>query len=136
MTLLAEIALLVVAAFGVAVCLALLPRSASIRSRHRVVVTPSRPDQLLQLERLVAGAGASTLHVHAYLRPLLAEVSARRLASRGHSLERMPATLGRELLGDRLWEIVRPERPFPDDRYAPGISPQELSAIVDLLERL
>ncbi len=136
MTLLAEIALLVVAAVGVAVCLTLLPRGAPIRPRQRVVLAPSRPDQLVRLERLVSGAGASTLHVHAYLRPLLAEVISRRLASRGQSLERMPATVGREVLGDRLWEIVRPERPFPEDRYAPGISPQELSAIVDLLERM
>jgi hypothetical protein len=135
-TLLAEIALIAAAAIGVAICLAVLPPAAPSRSKRPAPPSPSRPEQLVRVERLVASAGVSALHVHAYLRPLLVEVTTTRLASRGQSLAQMPATLGRELLGDRLWEIVRPGRPFPEDRYAPGITLQELSAIVDTLEQL
>jgi hypothetical protein len=42
----------------------------------------------------------------------------------------------RELLGDRLWEIVRPHRPFPEDRQGPGVPPSELRGMLGVLERL
>ena len=73
----------------------------------------------MRLERLVSMAGSSALQVHAYLRPLLAEIASRRLAARGQSLERMPEPPAGTLLGERLWEIVRPDRPFPEDRHGP-----------------
>ena len=81
-------------------------------------------------------AGTSAVHVHAYLRPLLVEIASRRLAARGQTLERMPDAVARELLGDRLWDIVRPDRPFPEDRHGPGVAPQELRAMLEVLERL
>lgn len=133
---LAEVVLVAVAAVGVAVCLALLPEGAPTRRRRAAVVKPSRPEQLVALERLVVTAGANALHVHAYLRPLLAEIASRRLAARGRTLERMPESVGRQVLGDRLWEIVRPRRPFPEDRDGPGVSPQDLRAMLGVLERL
>jgi hypothetical protein len=135
-TLLAEIALVALAAVGVAVCVALLPEAARWRRGRRTPPPASRPEPLVHLERLVAMARANTLQVHAYLRPLLIEVAARRLAARGRSLNRMSDTDGAQLLGDRLWEIVRPNRPFPEDRDAPGVSPQELSTMLEVLERL
>jgi len=133
---LAELALVVGAAVGVAISLALLPTRPTRSWRRVPVPPPPRPEQLVRLERLVSIAGSSAIDVHAYLRPLLAEIASRRLAGRGHVLERMPDPVGRELLGDRLWEIVRPDRPLPEDRYAPGIAPQELSAMLTSLERL
>jgi hypothetical protein len=48
----------------------------------------------------------------------------------------MPDAMGRELLGDGLWDIVRPDRPFPEDRHGPGVAPQELRAMLGALERL
>ena len=30
------------------------------------------------------------------------------------------------LVGEETWELVRPDRPAPEDRLARGISPQEL----------
>jgi hypothetical protein len=135
-TLLAEIALVVLAAVGVTVCLALVPRGVSAR-RKRISPPPvSRPEQLLSLERLVTMSRASALQVHAYLRPVLAEIASRRLAARGRALERMSDREGTRLLGDRLWDIVRPTRPFPIDRDAGGVSPQELAAMLETLERL
>ncbi|MGI8506050.1 MAG: hypothetical protein ACR2MK_04465 [Solirubrobacteraceae bacterium] len=136
MTLLAEIALVAIAAIGVATCLALLPAGPSLRRRRAAAPPPSRPVQLLELERLVSMSGANAVHVHAYLRPLLAEIAGRRLAARGRTLARMPESAGREVLGDRLWEIVRPGRPFPEDRHGPGVSPQDLRVMLEVLERL
>ncbi len=136
MTLLVEIALVAVAAVGVVLCLALLPEAASPRRRRAAARQPSRPEQLVRLERLVSRAGTSALQVHAYLRPLLAEIAARRLGAHGQTLERMPEAVGRGVLGDRLWEIVRPDRPFPQDRHGPGVSSHDLGEMLEVLERL
>jgi hypothetical protein len=134
--LLAEIGLVVLAGVVVAVCVSLLPDARPTGGRRRAAPAPPRPDQLVELERLVVSAGTSAVQVHAYLRPLLAEIAARRLAARGGTLERMPDAAGRELLGDRLWDLVRPDRPFPEDRQGPGVAPQELRAMLGVLERL
>jgi hypothetical protein len=91
---------------------------------------------LVRLERLVGGARARALHVHAYLRPMLTEIASHRLAARGRSLERLSDQDGRELLGEGLWDIVRPDRPFPSDRNACGVSSHELDAMLAVLERL
>jgi hypothetical protein len=137
MTLLAEIALIAAAAIAVAVCLALLPKPGPITRAASPSPAPrERPEQLVRLERLVSMSGASALQVHAYLRPLLVEIASRRLATRGETLTAMSEAGGRQVFGDRLWEIVRPGRPFPEDRSGPGVSADELAAILDRLERL
>jgi hypothetical protein len=135
-TLLASIAVVVLAGIALAVLVALLPEPRPVRRRRRKAPEPARPDQLARLERLVTTAGTSATHAHAYLRPVLVEITAHRLAARGQTLERMPAETGRELLGDRLWDLVRPDRPFPEDRYGPGVPAQELGAMLQVLERL
>jgi hypothetical protein len=134
--LLAEVGLVVLAAIAVAACVSLLPDARPTRRSRRAAPAPARPDQLVALERLVVSAGTSAVHAHAYLRPLLAEIASRRLAARGQTLERMPDAAARELLGDHLWDLVRPDRPFPEDRHGPGVAPQELRAMLGLLERL
>ena len=136
MSLLVEIGLVVVAAAGVAVCTALLPTRPLARHRRAASTAPSRPEQLIRLEQLVSTAGTGALHAHAYLRPVLAEIAARRLAVHGQTLDRIDESDARQALGDDLWDFIRPPRPFPADRYARGITPQELSAMLDRLERL
>ena len=136
MTILAEIALVLLAAIGVAVCLARLPAPGRPTTGRASARQAPRPAQLVRLEGVVSMSGASALHAHAELRPLLAEVVSRRLAARGQALERMPDAAGRELLGERLWEIVRPDRPFPEDRHGPGVSARDLCAMLELIERL
>ena len=42
----------------------------------------------------------------------------------------------RRLLGPAAWELVRPDRPRPRNRDAPGIAPRELDEILDSLEAL
>jgi hypothetical protein len=134
--LLGEIALVVLAGIAVAALIALLPQPRPIRRRPRAAPDPARPEQLARLERLVWTAGTSATQAHAYLRPVLIEITRYRLAVRGQTLARMPAAAGRELLGDRLWDLVRPDRPFPRDRYGPGVGVQELRAMLDVLKRL
>jgi hypothetical protein len=67
---------------------------------------------------------------------MLTEIASHRLAARGRSLERLSDQDGRELLGEGLWDIVRPDRPFPSDRNARGVSSHELDAMLAVLERL
>jgi hypothetical protein len=135
-TLLAEIALLAAAAIGVVVCFRLVPASTVTRRRPTGDEQPARPDQLLASERLVTSGRAMAILAHASLRPVLTEIASQRLAARGLALSRMSDRAGQELLGDRLWELVRPNRPFPGDRHAPGVTLQELAAMLDVLERL
>jgi hypothetical protein len=40
----------------------------------------------------------------------------------------------RAILGEETWELVRPDRPAPEDRLAKGIAPSELGKVVDALE--
>jgi hypothetical protein len=134
--LLAEIALVAVAAVGISVCLAQLPGGATARWRRARTSEPPRPGQLIVLERLVASAGSSSLHAHAYLRPMLVDIASYRLAAHGQTLDRMPDPVGRDLLGDGLWDLVRPGRPFPEDRHGAGVSTQQLRAMLDMLARL
>ena len=136
MTLLGEIALVVVAAIAVAVSVAMLPEAVAWRNRRAPAPQAARPEQLVRLESLVTTAGASALKAHAYLRPLLVEIAARRLAARGQTLERIPEAVGKDLLGAPLWELVRPDRQFPADRHGPGVPRQDLAAMVEALERL
>jgi hypothetical protein len=136
MTLAAEIALIALAALGAAICIALVPAAGARRRRGASPSEPSRPGQLVELERLVVSAEASALHLHAYLRPLLAEIAGARIDVRGVVLDRMADEDGRRLLGERLWELVRPGRPFPEDRRARGVSAQELAGMLDTLEQL
>jgi hypothetical protein len=136
LTLLAEIVLIVLAGVAIAVCLARLPGRRPTRRRAPAAPPPSRPSQLAALERLSVSTGASAVHAHAYLRPVLIEIASHRLAVRGQTLEQMPDGIAREMLGDRLWDIVRPNRPFPEERHGPGVRPEELAAMLEALERL
>ncbi len=136
MTLLVEIALIVLAGIAVATCVTLLPTPRPLRQRKRVTPRAARPQQLVALERLVTTAGSSAVSVHAYLRPLLIQIVSHRLAARGQTIEPMPEAVGREALGDRLWDIVRPDRPFPEDRHGPGVQPRELGAMLEVIRRL
>ena len=135
MSLLAEIGLVVVAAVAVVVSVAFVP-GASPGRRRAAVPDPARPGQLVANERLVVMARTSALQVHAYLRPVLVEIATQRLVANGQALDRMSDVTGRRILGDDLWEIVRLDRGFPEDRHGPGVNPQTLEAMLDVLERL
>jgi hypothetical protein len=95
----------------------------------------SRPSQLVRLERIVEQSGDSGLTAHTQLRPLLSEIAEARLARRAVQLSR-DLDEARRLLGPDAWELVRPDRPEPPDRRAPGVASRELRAVLDSLEAL
>lgn len=90
----------------------------------------------MRIEQLVAAIGTAG-DVHRMLRPLLCSLAATRLRRRGCALySPRDGARARELLGEALWELVRPGRPAPADRLAFGISREQLSALLDALEAL
>ncbi len=90
----------------------------------------------LTLVRDVKQSTISAFHLHVRLRPILREIAAYRLWMRfGVDLDREQER-ARELLGADAWELVRPERPPPRDRLAPGPPRAALRVVVDELERL
>jgi hypothetical protein len=138
-SLVAEVALIVVGAIGAGVCLALLalrlPAGDPVfeRGLRPRVRTQTWPAQLVRLERVVEWSGTSALDVHTRLRPVLVEIADARLGRRGLRLDR-DAEEARRLLGPAAWELVRPDRPAPPNRDAPGLRPRELEAALDALE--
>jgi hypothetical protein len=50
-------------------------------------------------------------------------------------LERRGQSLAPEHVG-RWWDLLRPDRPAPDDHFGPGIAEADLRALVDDLERI
>ena len=92
----------------------------------------ARPEKKLpeieKLEREVTLATASAYDLHFRLLPHLREIAHARLERSGRSPG--PDTLG------RWWELLRPDRPRPDDRFGKGISAGELRALVDDLARM
>jgi hypothetical protein len=95
----------------------------------------SLPSQLLRIGRIVERSGESGVTAHSQLRPLLLEIAEARLARRGLQLSRDQEE-ARRLLGPEAWELVRPDRPQPPDRRAPGVPARELEAMLDSLEAL
>jgi hypothetical protein len=90
---------------------------------------PEKPlPELVKLEREVTLATASAYDLHYRLLPHLREIAQARLERSGRSPG--PDTLG------QWWELLRPDRPAPDDRFAKGISPAELRALVGDLARM
>jgi hypothetical protein len=84
--------------------------------------------QLAQVEREVVLSIASARDLHTRLLPHLREIAEARLERSG----RRP---GADTLGG-WWELLRPDRAEPADRFARGISEAELRALVADLERL
>jgi hypothetical protein len=141
MSLVAEVAFIVVGAIGAAFCLAALavrlPAAQPVferglRPRTRTDVWPA---QLVRVERIVEWSSSSEPDAHTRLRPVLVEIAEARLARRGLRLDR-DAAEARRLLGPTAWELVRPDRPPPRDPDAPGIARRDLEHVLDVLEAI
>jgi hypothetical protein len=90
----------------------------------------------LEAERDIELSRIETLHFHVRVRPVLREIAAHRLRTRyAVELDREPER-ARELLPSDVWEVVRPERPFPSDRLAAGPTLAEQRKVLDGLEAL
>ena len=98
----------------------------------RALSEPTHRDQrvpeLERTEREVTLATATAYDLHARLLPHLREIAQCRLEQSGKTSS--PETLG------TWWELLRPDRPEPEDRFAPGIKQAELRALVGDLERM
>jgi hypothetical protein len=106
-------------------------------ARGRPGPAPAPPASLEELDRLVRWQLPTAGDVHFRLRPVLQEIAAHRLRH-GHDvdLDGSPA-VARRLLGQVTFEVVRPDRPAPPDRLAPGrVTLAELARIVERLEAL
>jgi hypothetical protein len=93
---------------------------------------PTRPPELVRIEREITLGAASAGHLHMRLLPLLREVASTKL---GVDLELRPER-AKTLLGDDAWTLLRPDRPPPEDRTAQGLPLRRIRALVDILERL
>ena len=101
--------------------------------RARGAPTPEEPASLKSARWLVVNA-VSAGGLHFRVRPVLVELTAARLrASHGIDLTHPDAPA---VVGDPLWQIVRPDAPAPNDRMAPGMSPSMLRTVLDRLEML
>jgi hypothetical protein len=87
-----------------------------------------RLPEVEKLEREVSLATSSAYDLYYRLLPQLREIAQARLERTGRTSS--PQTLG------RWWELLRPDRPPPDDRFDRGISETELRALVHDLGRM
>ena len=88
-----------------------------------------------RLDRVVSAATSHAGDLHLRLRPILREIAADGLRRRGVELDAQPQA-AQELLAPDTWELVRPDRPRPDDAFARGLAPARLDAVLDDLEAL
>jgi len=89
----------------------------------------------LRLRQIVTVLEQSEVGVDRSLRPLLVPIAAARLGRRGVDMALAPRR-AQELLGDRLWEIVRPDRPPAASRARRGLAGDELREAIERLEQL
>jgi hypothetical protein len=98
--------------------------------------TTSQPEELLRMDRELVLGSADADHAHRRLLPLLRATAEARISARhGFELARQPEA-ARSLLGDDLWELLRPDRPAPEDRHGPGLPREQIAAVIERVESL
>ncbi len=102
------------------------PPSAFEHALSRRPERPARPPELVRIEREIRLGMTSAGHLHSRLLPLLRDAAAARLGG----------AVTRERVGDDAWDLLRPDRPEPEDRNAPGLPLRQVRSIVSTLERL
>ena len=113
------------------------PRETPLRPRRtRAASQRSIPGTLARLEQETILGVAGSFDLHYRLRPRLRGLTADLLAAqRGVGLDAAPER-ARALLGGTTWELVRRDRPPPEDRLAAGLPINDLRRVVESLERL
>ena len=107
---------------------------AALRPRARP--EPEPPAALVRLERELVLGSSTVGDASRRLLPRLRGIAATRLATRhGIELDRRPDE-AHAVLGDDVWDLLRPDRPRPDDPNARGIPRSRIAAVVDRLEAL
>jgi len=104
-------------------------------AKHRRVARDA-PRALVRLEQEVALGAAGSFDLHHRLRPRMRSLAEELLETRrGISLDGDPER-SRRALGEETWELVRRDRPPPEDRLARGIPIRELARVVESLENV
>jgi hypothetical protein len=97
---------------------------------------PVRPPDLERTERLLTLSSSTAYDFHFRLRPILRDVAEQRLADRrGLRLDAGGPEV-EEALGEELWELVRPDRESPKERFAPDVDRETLERVVERLESI
>jgi len=110
-------------------------RSELEQALARELPEPPAIPELDRLERAVYVGAARAFDLHYRLRPVLREITATRLERRGLRLDSQSEAV-RELLGDELWELTRPDREPPANRHSPGPGLGPLRSMVARMEEL
>lgn len=96
----------------------------------------TQPEELLRMDRELVLGSADADHAHRRLLPILRATAAARIAAHhGFELERRPEA-ARALLGDDVWELLRPDRPEPEDRHSPGVPRAQIEKVIARVESL
>jgi hypothetical protein len=112
------------------------PPTSPLRPKRRPSTPAPPPPTLTRLEKDVALGVAGSFELHYRLRPRLRSLARIRLAThRGISLDDEPDA-ARDVLGDAAWDLVRPDRPPPENRLAGGLPVPALTDVVDAMERV
>jgi hypothetical protein len=91
----------------------------------------ARPPELIRIEREIRLGLSSHWYLHRRLAPILRDAA----TARGVDFERRPDA-ARALLGDELWELVRPGTEAPDHVTRSPLGYPQLRAAVERLEAL
>jgi hypothetical protein len=112
------------------------PRESELHATTSRSTRVAPPASLGRIELLSALAVASAFDLHYRLVPRLRTVATGLLSSRRRVSLALDPDGARAILGEHAWELVRPDRPPPEDRLAAGITSRELARVVDALEAI
>jgi hypothetical protein len=131
---------LVLGAVVVVVLVLALKRAYPNETVLRVAASPARrgmpPSSLARIELETTLAAAGTFDLHYRLVPRVRALAVGLLSSRRRVSLELDRDTARSILGEDVWELVRPDRPPPEDRQAKGIPPRELARVVEALEAI
>ena len=115
----------------------LYPRPRPLRPRKARRARSRRPPpSLARIEHEAALGVAGAFDLHFRLVPRIRSIASGLLASRRRvSLDSDPEA-ARRRLGSEVWEVVRDDRPAPEDRLARGIAVADLRVVVESLEQV
>jgi hypothetical protein len=137
-----DVYVLVLGVLGVLTLLPVLGRLAPPEGESRLESAlerePAELPRIAELERLereLSLGAARAFDLHYRVRPIIREVAAARLERRGLRLDSEDPVV-RERLGDRLFELIGPDRSPPTDRQTAGPGVEELRQTIERLERL
>jgi hypothetical protein len=112
------------------------PPVGRLRPAARKPKPSARPPTLARIEGETILGVANTFDLYRHLAPRLRRLAAGLLTARRRvSLDESPEE-ARSIVGEETWELIRSDRPPPEDRLARGVPLDELARAVESLERV